>query len=506
MRARLRAHEGGRVGVGHRLGGERRVDDQQPEVVLGELPQPELGQDEDAEADALVDHRRQQHRLVDVGLGARDRDRARVVGGVVDELRDAVLRDPAGDALADLDAQVLDGLVGVHGAVAHHRDRDQVLALDPVDAHVVVVDELAQLGRDRVADLAHLGQPRQPRPRAAGSTGAAPPRSPSARTSAPSGRRSRRRRRAPRRCRGRPGASGAAGRGRGRASRGSRGRRRAGRRAACRRPPGPPPPAAGCPTAGCPARQQDHRAARRELALAEAVDLEGTRRVEEAVGEARAAGRRHPALGVVEHDRRPGPPRTAPGRGRSGRGRRRRRRAGRRGPWRPAAGPRRGAAGALDCSVAFAPWISTPSVRAIARASRWPSSRPSSTAPAMTSTPHGRSPPGMRTTSSSVPMPSTGAGPSPPGPRVDRLARLERLGEQAAARRHVAARGDARPLDVRRARDEATRPELPDPDQGGAGRDAHPVARLVQRGVHAARERGDLGEVGQQVDARPRTR
>ena len=43
----------------------------------------------------------------------------------------------------------------------------------------------------------------------------------------------------------------------------------------------------------------------------------------------------------------------------------------------------------LACSVALTPWIRTPRVRAMARARRWPSSRPSSTAPAMTRTPHG---------------------------------------------------------------------------------------------------------------------
>ena len=85
---------------------------------------------------------------------------------------------------------------------------------------------------------------------------------------------------------------------------------------------------------------------------------------------------------------------------------------------------------------------------------------------------------------------------------VDRLAGLQGLREQAAPRRHVAAGGDPRALHVRRARHEAAGTELPDPDERRAGRDAHPVACLVQRVVHAARERRDLGEVGQQVDAR----
>ena len=155
----------------------------------------------------------------------------------------------------------------------------------------------------------------------------------------------------------------------------------------------------------------------------------------------------------------------------------------------------------LACSVALTPWIRTPRVRAIARASRWPSSRPSSTAPAMTRMPHGCSPPGMRTTSSSVPMPRIGAGSSVPGRAWIGSGDSRACGEQVASRRDRAAGGDAGPLDVGRPRDEAAGPELPDADQRGAGRDADPVARLVERRVHAAREGRDLGEVGEEVDA-----
>ena len=106
---------------------------------------------------------------------------------------------------------------------------------------------------------------------------------------------------------------------------------------------------------------------------------------------------------------------------------------------------------------------------------------PSSTAPAMTRTPHGCSPPGMRTTSSSVPMPEDGRRAVAAGAGVDRLGRLEGLREQVAARRERAAGRDPGPsTSVAR----ETRPPgrtLPDPDQRGAGRDAHPVARLVER-------------------------
>ena len=155
----------------------------------------------------------------------------------------------------------------------------------------------------------------------------------------------------------------------------------------------------------------------------------------------------------------------------------------------------------LACSVALTPWIRTPRVRAIARASRWPSSRPSSTAPAMTRIPHGCSPPGMRTTSSSVPMPRIGAGSSAPGRA------WMGSGDSRASENRLRPGGTVRPavmpgsLDVGRARDQAAGPELPDADERRAGRDADAVARLVERRVHAAREGRDLREVREEVDA-----
>ena len=79
-------------------------------------------------------------------------------------LGDPVGGDPAGDALADLDPQLVRRLVDVLADLAAHRDRDQVLAVRPVDADVVVVDQLAQLGRDRMADLARRSTAGQPRP------------------------------------------------------------------------------------------------------------------------------------------------------------------------------------------------------------------------------------------------------------------------------------------------------------------------------------------------------
>ena len=81
-RGRLLAQALGRVGVGHRLGGEARVDDEQAQVVVAELVEAELREDEHAEDLILEQHRREEHRLVEVVLGARDRVRPRVRGGV----------------------------------------------------------------------------------------------------------------------------------------------------------------------------------------------------------------------------------------------------------------------------------------------------------------------------------------------------------------------------------------------------------------------------------------
>ena len=162
-----------------------------PQVVVGELVEPELREHKDAEHLVVEHHRREEHRLVEVVLGPGDGVGARVGRGVAEVLGDPVLGDPAGDALAHRDAQLVGRLVDVLADLALHRDRDQVVADQPVDTGVVIVDELAQLGRDRLADLGHARQPAEPRPRAAGSTGAGRPRSPSARSPArPGSRRS----------------------------------------------------------------------------------------------------------------------------------------------------------------------------------------------------------------------------------------------------------------------------------------------------------------------------
>ena len=92
---RLLAQPLGGVGVGHRLGREAGVDDEQPEVVVGELVEAELREHEDAEDLVVEQHRREEHRLVEVVLGPRDRVRPRVGRGVAEVLGDRGWRRPS---------------------------------------------------------------------------------------------------------------------------------------------------------------------------------------------------------------------------------------------------------------------------------------------------------------------------------------------------------------------------------------------------------------------------
>ena len=107
-------------------------------------------------------------------IGARsiDSSRSSSVPGIVSArgsceasgryLGDPAGGDPAGDPDADLDPELLGRLVDVLADLAPEGDRHEIVADDPVDAHVVVVDELLELGRDRHPDLALAGQPVEP--------------------------------------------------------------------------------------------------------------------------------------------------------------------------------------------------------------------------------------------------------------------------------------------------------------------------------------------------------
>ena len=106
-----------------RLVGEDR---QQPQVVGSELVEPELGERDDADRRAVVAHRDDQHRLVDV-VGPGDRHAARVAVGVLDEDRFAVQRDPAGEALAERAGEELHVDVLVRPDPSLERDRHDLV-------------------------------------------------------------------------------------------------------------------------------------------------------------------------------------------------------------------------------------------------------------------------------------------------------------------------------------------------------------------------------------------
>ncbi len=161
---RLFAESFGRIGVGHRLRREAGIDDEEPKVVIGELVEPELREDEDAEHAIVEDHRREEHRFVEVVLGPRDRRRARVRGRIAEVLGDAMFGDPAGDALAQGEPEHVGRLVDVLTDLAEHRHGDEVLTDQSVDPGVVIVDQLAELAGDRLADLVDAREPAEASP------------------------------------------------------------------------------------------------------------------------------------------------------------------------------------------------------------------------------------------------------------------------------------------------------------------------------------------------------
>ncbi len=161
---RLLAQALGRVGVDEGLGREAGVDLEEAKVVVAELVQPELREDQDSQDLIVERHRREQHRLVEVVLRARDGLGPWVGRRVAEVLGHAVRRDPAGDPDPDPDPELLRRLVDVLADLAAEGDRHQVVTDDPVDPDVVIVDELTQLGGDRQPDLALDGQPVQPTP------------------------------------------------------------------------------------------------------------------------------------------------------------------------------------------------------------------------------------------------------------------------------------------------------------------------------------------------------
>ena len=114
-----------RADRGRRPVGEDR---EHPQVVRAEPVEPELRERDDPDGHAVIAHRHDEHRLVDV-VGPGDRRAARIAVRIVDQDRLAVLGDPAGEAFAELagEERQVDLLVGADPAL--ERDRDDVRAL-----------------------------------------------------------------------------------------------------------------------------------------------------------------------------------------------------------------------------------------------------------------------------------------------------------------------------------------------------------------------------------------
>ena len=157
-------------------------DRQEPQVVGVEAVETELGEGDDADRQPVIAHRDDEHRFVDL-VGPDDGRPARIAVRVVDQDRLAVLRDPAGEALAEPAAEEVhvDLLVGADPALERDRD-DAIGRLHEVDPGVVVIDDPARLLDDGPADLLDRGRPGSSGPMRSGAPRAAPPGRRSART------------------------------------------------------------------------------------------------------------------------------------------------------------------------------------------------------------------------------------------------------------------------------------------------------------------------------------
>jgi hypothetical protein len=150
------------LGVHERLGRVSGEDREDPLIFLPESVAAPFRYLDDAPDAVLVGHRDDEHRH---GFQRRpDRDRSGVGDRVTHDDRGVVLGDPASQALADRDAQLVGQGVGHSLERTDERDglADPGFVVRPVHPDRVVVDELARLGDDCLANAANVLDPIQP--------------------------------------------------------------------------------------------------------------------------------------------------------------------------------------------------------------------------------------------------------------------------------------------------------------------------------------------------------
>ena len=146
------------TGVLDRNGGVARQHLEQSQVVGVELLQAELRDHDHADHAGAVLHRHGDDRLLDL-RGALDLEREFAGGRVVEEQRLAGLDHVSGEALADPGPEDVGRRRGGARQLPLERNRLQLVAVSDEDSAVVVIDQLAELVRDRHADLANVGGP-----------------------------------------------------------------------------------------------------------------------------------------------------------------------------------------------------------------------------------------------------------------------------------------------------------------------------------------------------------
>ena len=128
---------------------------EQAQVLFVELVEAELGDDDRADHAHAVVERNGQQRLVDQ-LRPRNRLSELAVRRVSGEHRGARRDDVARDAVADLHLEHVHRRRRRCREISAECDRHDLVSLDDEHAAVVVVDQRAELVRDRQTDLAHV--------------------------------------------------------------------------------------------------------------------------------------------------------------------------------------------------------------------------------------------------------------------------------------------------------------------------------------------------------------